>query len=159
MESALWAFPKNPNYALTFLPQKNLPGQTRKRITSCWQSQTNPSPANPGLRRSQAAPLPPSTLAPINPKDASVLKMLGGRSEYFQFFCSGEGEGAVRGDREGGAALIENPRRGGGFLPGEGGPGGCLQGACGGELNIFFRGRNARQEYYGPRICSNLLPP
>ena len=59
-------------------------------------------------------------------------------------------EGGVRGDREGGGRFfIENPRRGGGPATGGGrGPGGCLQGIAGGGggLNIFFQGRNARQD-------------
>ena len=82
--------------------------------------------------------------------------MLGGRFGYFLVFFSGRGEeGGVRGEREGGGSVFffENPRRGGGSqerVGGARGPGGCLRefGEIwgGGGLNIFFRGRNARQE-------------
>ena len=76
---------------------------------------------------------------------------LGGRFGYFfNFFCSGEGEGGVRGARKrgGGAVFIENPRKG---LPGEG-RGGWGRGArrvsagnFGGGAKYFFRGRNSHR--------------
>ena len=72
-------------------------------------------------------------------------------SDIFYFFLIRGGEGGVQGHREGrgGRFFIENPRRGG--LVGEGGRGGegregvCREFGEGGGLNIFFRGRNARQ--------------
>ena len=70
--------------------------------------------------------------------------------DIFYFFLLGEGEGGVRRDREGGGVgfLLKIP--GGGGLP-RGGEGAGRESAGnsgelgGGGLNIFFRGRNARQ--------------
>ena len=43
-------------------------------------------------------------------------------SDIFYFFLFGGGEGGVQGDSEGGVSVfIENPRRGGGGLPGRAG--------------------------------------
>ena len=67
-------------------------------------------------------------------------------SDIFYFFSSGEGKGesGATGRGRGSAFFIENPRRGGG-----GGEGAATVSARnfggGGGLNIFFRGRNARQ--------------
>ena len=56
---------------------------------------------------------------------------------FFIFFCSGRGEGGVRGRREaGGSIFIENPRKGG-SLGGEGTRG---RESVGGELGIFGEG-------------------
>ena len=71
-------------------------------------------------------------------------------SDIFYFFLLGGGEGGVRGEREGGGRFfIENP----GGVSQEGGRGGGAPGGClpagnlrGGGLNIFFRGRNSRQD-------------
>ena len=77
---------------------------------------------------------------------------IGGRFGYFLFFfCSGEGEGGVRGARRGGGIgfLIANPTRGGGRFPGGGGAGRVSAANWGiwggGGLNIFFRARNVHQ--------------
>ena len=63
--------------------------------------------------------------------------------------------------------MIENPRRGGVLLGGGGvaeGPGGSLRrigefggGGGGGGLNIFFRGRNVREESKGRKKTHNLF--
>ena len=64
---------------------------------------------------------------------------LGGRFGYFLFFLLGGGEGEVQGDRERGGVgfLLKIPL---------GGVGRMSAANLGGGLNIFFRGRNARQE-------------
>ena len=54
----------------------------------------------------------------------------------------------------GGSVSSENPRRGGRFSWRGEGRGGCLRrigefARGGGGLNIFFRGRNVRQDYVG----------
>ena len=72
-------------------------------------------------------------------------------SDIFYFFCSGEGKGEPPRRREaGGRFFIENPRRGGGSRVGGGGGARGREGVCrelgGWGLNIFFRGRKARQE-------------
>ena len=73
---------------------------------------------------------------------------------FFIFFLLRGGKGGVRGDREGGGGrfFIENPRRGGSPTRGVGGG---REDVCrefgelgGGGLNIFFRGRNARQDNF-----------
>ena len=74
---------------------------------------------------------------------------------FYFFFCSGEGKGDSGATGGGGFSFIFLKIPGGrgvsqeGVGGGQGGPGGCLQGIWGiwggGGLNIFFRGRNARQ--------------
>ena len=66
------------------------------------------------------------------------------------FFLVGGGEGGVRGDREGGGRFfLLKAQKGGVSHEGGGGRGGRegvrREFGWGGGLNIFFRGRNARQ--------------
>ena len=64
---------------------------------------------------------------------------------FFIFSFRGRGRGSPW---RGGRFSIEKSQEGGGVLHEMGGgqgPGGCLRGNFGGELNIFFRGRNAHQ--------------
>ena len=89
-----------------------------------------------------------------NPWNSKANSKLGGRFGYFLFFRlgGGEGESGATG-REGGRFCIENPRRGGFSQEGVGGGEGAGRVSAGnlgelgggGGLNIFFRGRNARQ--------------
>ena len=74
-------------------------------------------------------------------------------SDIFYFFCSGERKGVGATGRVG--SLLKIP--GGEGVSQEGGPGrGGREGVCrefaGGGLNIFFRGRNARQVILGESI-------
>ena len=71
-------------------------------------------------------------------------------SDIFLFFLLGEGEGGVRGARKGrGSVFYCKSQEGRGVCPrGGGGEARGREGVCGefgGELNIFFRGRNAHQ--------------
>ena len=73
---------------------------------------------------------------------------LGRRLGYFLFFLLGGGEWGVRGARNGGQSLIEDPR-GGGVLPREEGGreqglGGCLRRIRGGGREYFFSGPKVR---------------
>ena len=74
------------------------------------------------------------------------------------FFCSGEGKGeSVAPGRGGDRFSTENPR-GGGFSHerGVGGAGRVSEGNFGGELSIFFRGRNAHQvKRVSPHHCGS----
>ena len=81
----------------------------------------------------------------------NYIPLLGGRFEYFLFFSArGRGRGSLRRQEGAGVGLLLKIP-GGRVLPREGGwgegPGGCLRGfGGGGDLNIFFRGRNAHQD-------------
>ena len=68
-------------------------------------------------------------------------------SDIFYFFLLGEGEGGVRGARQGGDRFcIENPRRG--QFRGEGPRG--REGVCG-ELGNFLGGGGAKYFFSGPK--------
>ena len=83
---------------------------------------------------------------------------------FYFFFLLGEGEGGVRGAREGGGVgfLLKIPRGGGGFPGGEGAGRvsavhwGIFAGG-GGGLNIFFRGRNVHQVTGRTKLFSNYF--
>ena len=67
---------------------------------------------------------------------------LGGRFEYFSFFCSGEGRGSPRCQEGAVVGFFIEKSPGGGVLPREGGvcqgAGGCLQGIWGGGGAKYF---------------------
>ena len=68
-------------------------------------------------------------------------------SDIFHFFLLGEGKGErVAPGRGGGRFSIEKFQQGGGA-------GRVSAGNFGGELNIFFRGRNAHQVIVDPEKC------
>ena len=79
------------------------------------------------------------------------LNVLADVSDIFYFFSALGRGGGVRGDRERGGVrfLLKIPGEGG-VLPGREGGRGGREGICRelgeGGLNIFFRGRNARQD-------------
>ena len=81
-------------------------------------------------------------------------------SDIFYFFCSGEGKGGVRGDREGGGRIcIENARRGGGVSRGgrDGEGAGSVSRESGGGANFFFGGPKCPplQSHLAGRLLAN----
>ena len=103
------------------------------------------------------------TELPQNSVSSLFRNSLGGRFEYFLFFSArGRGRGSPRRQKGAGVGFLLKTPRGGGFShKREGGGRGARRVSegnfGGGDLNIFFRGRNAHQAVLSKQYSARLL--